>query len=62
MYLNIVYLIENVCLLMMQNWTMHYEKEGIKFVGYQKKIGQEVKNTNAMNFSTTLQRLNIFSI
>ena len=59
---NIVYLIENVYLLMMQNWTMHYEEEGIKFVGYQKslhekKIGQEVENTNTLNFSTLLLRI-----
>ena len=61
-YLNIVYLIENVYLLMMQNWTMHYEEEGIKFVGYQKslhkkKIGQKVENTNILNFSTLLLRI-----
>ena len=42
----------------MQNWTMHYEEEGIKFVGYQKalhekKIGQEVKHTNTLNFLNT---------
>jgi hypothetical protein len=48
---------------MMQNWTMHYEEEGIKFVGYQKalhgkKIGQEVENTSTLNF---FQQLNIFS-
>ena len=54
-YLNIVYLIENVYLLMMQNWTMHYEEEDIKFVGYQealhgKKFGQEVENTNTLDF------------
>ena len=59
---NIVYLIENVYLLMMQNWTMHYEEEGIKFVGYQKslhgkKIGQEVETTNTLNFSTLLSRI-----
>ena len=47
----------------MQNWTMHYEEEGIKFVGYQKalhgkKFGQQVENTNTLNFSR-LQQLSI---
>ena len=47
---------------MMQNWTMHYEEEDIKFVGYQnllreEKFKKEVEQTNTLNFSTLLLRI-----
>ena len=46
----------------MQNWTMHYEEEDIKFVGYQnllqeKKFKKEVEKTNALNFSSLSLRI-----
>ena len=51
----------------MQNWTMHYEEEGIKFVGCQKalhvkKFGQEVENTNTLNFFNTSITKHIFHL
>ena len=42
-YLNIVYLLEHVYLLMIQNWTweMHNQEEILKSVGYQKSLRKE---------------------
>ena len=51
---------------MMQNWTMHYEEEDIKFVGYQnllreEKFKKEVEQTNTLNFSTLSLRIFFYS-